>query len=221
MKNLKITIMLDDENSFLNDYLSQLIKKIKELGQNPLFIIDPKDIVKGDTLFLLGCKTILSKEQLDLNIHNLVIHPSKLPEGRGSGALVNKILEGENKVYITLFEAEEKLDAGDYYFQEMIEFEGHELSDEIRYKQAMKVFELVLKFLDQYPNVTTKKQTGKSSFYPKRTPKDSELNINKTIKEQFNLLRIVDNKRYPAFFDYKNHKYILHIFKDKNEKIRK
>jgi len=109
-KNLKITIMLDDKDSYLNDYISELIEKIKKKRYNPLFITDCKDIRKGDILFLLGCKTILSKEQLNLNTHNLVIHPSKLPEGRGSAALVNKILEGENKIYITLFKAEEKLD---------------------------------------------------------------------------------------------------------------
>ena len=31
-------------------------------------------------------------------------------------------------------------------------------------------------------------------------------------KEQFNLLRIVDNNSYPAFFFYKNKKYIIKIF---------
>jgi len=212
---MKITIMIDNEESYLNDYISELVEKIKKRGHDILFISYPEHIRKGDILFILGCKTILSKEQLGLNAHNLVVHPSKLPEGRGSAALVNKILEGENKVYITLFEAEEKVDAGYYYFQEPIIFEGHELSDEIRYKQTMKVFELVLNFLDIYPNLNPKKQVGKSSFYSKRTSEDSELGIDKTIREQFNLLRIVDNKRYPAFFLYKGYKYVLHIFKEK------
>ncbi len=58
-------------------------------------------------------------------------------------------------------------------------------------------------------------QNKEESFYPKRTPKDSELDINKTIKEQFNLLRIVNNDEYPAYFEIDGHRYILKIELDK------
>ena len=214
---MKITIMIDIPDSFLHKYIHRLIAQLKERGHDVFFCTNPKEIRKGDCLFLLGCRSILPREVLNLNKHNLVVHPSKLPEGRGSAALVWKILEGENTIYITLFEATEKVDSGDIYFQEKIELEGHELSDEIRFKQAMKTFELVLRFVDEYPNVKARKQIGKPTYYPKRIPKDSELDIDKTIREQFNLLRVVDNERYPAFFRYKGHKYILKIYKDKNE----
>ncbi|WP_287162823.1 hypothetical protein, partial [Clostridium sp.] len=65
----------------------------------------------------------------------------------------------------------------------------------------------------RYPNIKGKPQQGESSFYIKRGPKDSKLDINKTIKEQFNLLRIVDNERYPAYFMFNNKKYIVRIYK--------
>jgi methionyl-tRNA formyltransferase len=169
-------------------------------------------------LFILGCKSILSKEILSRHRHNLVVHPSKLPEGRGHASLVSKILAGENTVYLTLFEATEQVDGGDYYFQEPITFEGHELSDEIRHRQTMKTFELVLKFVDAYPKVHPQRQVGVPTFLKRRTPEDSELDIDKTIREQFNLLRIVDNKRYPAFFIHEGWKYIIHISKDKEPK---
>lgn len=216
--SLKITIMIDNKESYLNDYIAKLITEIKKKGHDVLFVSDPKDIRNGDVLFLLGCNTILTKKMLERSKHNIVIHPSKLPEGRGSAALVNKILEGENKVYLTLFEATEKVDSGNYYFQEPIVFEGHELSDEIRHNQTMKVFELVLKFLGSYYHLQPKKQTGKATFYKRRTPKDSELDIDKTIRHQFNLLRVVDNKRYPAFFTHMGCKYIIQIFKDEDFK---
>ncbi len=165
-------------------------------------------------LFLLACKTVLKKEHLALNTNNLVIHPSKLPEGRGSAALVWKILEGGNEIFITLFEANEKIDRGDIYFQESIRFEGHELSDEIRNIQGRKTVELVLQFVEQYPDIKAVKQTGKGSFYPKRNPDHSRLDLDKTIRDQFELLRVVDNARYPAFFEFRRHKYIIKIFKD-------
>lgn len=50
---------------------------------------------------------------------------------------------------------------------------------------------------------------GKESFYPKRSPKDSELDINKSLNEQFNLLRIASNEDFPAFFYKDGKKFIL------------
>lgn len=217
---MKITLMVDMPDSFIHDYIDGLINKLKKKGHDVFFCTDSKSIRRGDCLFLLGCKTVLSKEQMQLNRHNLVVHPSKLPEGKGSAALVWKILEGKDKTYITLFEANQKIDSGDIYFQEELEFQGHELSDEIRYKQVMKTFELVLKFIDTYPKLKTTKQKGKSTYYPKRKPSDSELDIYETIHQQFNLLRVVDNERYPAFFRYKDHKYILKIYKEEKGKTQ-
>ena len=37
-------------------------------------------------------------------------------------------------------------------------------------------------------------QTGEESFYSRRWLSDSRLDVNKTIVEQFNLLRVVDNQ---------------------------
>ena len=94
--------------------------------------------------------------------------------------------------------------------------DGTELSDEIRYIQGLQILKIINKFLIKYPNVKSKKQSGKSNFNKRRYPKDSELNINKTIKQQFNHLRINDNELYPSFFYFKNQKYIIKIFKEKN-----
>jgi len=211
---MNINILLDTPDSFFHEYVHDLINKLKEREHNVYFYKDHKKIKKGDILFIIACETILKKEQLSLNRKNVVIHPSKLPEDRGSSALIWKILEGHNIVYITLFEANEEIDKGDIYLQESIEFEGHELSNEIRNKQAMKIIDLILKYIVNYKNIVPLKQRGKSSFVRKRTFKDSELNVNKSIREQFNLLRVVDNKRYPAFFKLRGQRYTVKIYRD-------
>ena len=53
-----------------------------------------------------------------------------------------------------------------------------------------------------------------SNYYPKRTPEDSKLNINKSLIDQFNLLRVADKDRFPTFFEHLGHRYILKIEKD-------
>lgn len=212
---MKINLLLDTPDSFLLEHIDRLIEKLEEKGHTVSFFDNHKKIIKGDMLFLLACKTILKKKELALNKNNLVIHPSKLPEGAGSAALVWKILEGDKKIYLTLFEANEDIDKGDIYLQDYINLEGHELSDEIRFKQANKTLDMVLTFVDHHKNIKSNKQEGKRTYYRKRRPEDSELDINKTIQEQFNLLRVCDNNRYPAFFKYKDQKYTLKIFRNK------
>ena len=70
-------------------------------------------------------------------------------------------------------------------------------------------------FLDEYPLIlkSAQKQVGDASFYGRRSIKDSELSVNKTISEQFNLLRVVDNESYPAWFEIMGCKYRIKIDK--------
>ena len=87
------------------------------------------------------------------------------------------------------------------------------LRGELRKIQAFESIKLIKEFMKLYPKkINIVNQKGKSSFYKKRQLSDSKIDINKTIKENFNHLRIVDNKNYPAYFYFKRKKYILKIF---------
>jgi methionyl-tRNA formyltransferase len=171
------------------------------------------DICKGDVAFFLGCFQLIDKELLSRNKHNIVVHESALPEGKGWSPITWQILEGKNLIPIALFEAVDKVDAGDVYIRDEIQLDGTELIEEIREKQGNKTIEMCLLFVKNMRTLEGKKQEGESTFYRRRRSEDSELDINKTINEQFNLLRVVDNERYPAFFVKNGIKYILSIRK--------
>ena len=109
----------------------------------------------------------------------------------------------------------QKIDSGDIILKAKMEFKGNELNEEIRDKQARYSIELIKKFLKIYPKYKLKKQIGTPSYFRKRNAADSLIDINKSIKKQFNLFRICDNKNYPAYFIYKSNKYLLKIYKDK------
>ncbi len=85
--------------------------------------------------------------------------------------------------------------------------------DDLRFLQAKAIFQVIGKFLDTYPKIRFRKQKGRSNFNKRRNPNDSQINIKKSILSQFNLLRVCDNKRYPAFFIHKGVKYFLKIEK--------
>ena len=210
-----IQLLVDNKNSWIIPYASKLRDDIiSKFNYEVTLINEHDDVKKGNILCLLSCENIFNK--LDLNDFNLVVHESNLPKGKGWSPLTWQVIEGKNKIPITLFEAVEKVDAGRIYLQSFIELTGKELLSEIKDLQGKMTIDLILKFLKNFHKIKGQDQKGDSTYYPKRGPIDSELDIDKSIKNQFNLLRVCDNERYPAFFKIDNKKYIIKIF-DKNE----
>ena len=123
------------------------------------------------------------------------------------------MLEGKNKIPITLLEVVERVDSGRIFLQDEIILEGNELVDHLRIKQKDYTFKLCIAFIKDYPKILNegKLQLGMSSFYKERSPIDSKLDIDKTIYENFNLLRIVDNEKYPVFLNLGGKKYKLKV----------
>ncbi len=94
-----------------------------------------------------------------------------------------------------------------------IHFEGHELIDEMRKKEGGSIIELALRFVDSYKSILAIPQKGEETFYARRSPKDSEIDVTKSIADVFDKLRVADNERYPVFFKHRGHTYILKIYK--------
>jgi len=208
-----IQILVDNKNSWIIPYGIKVKNDIiSKYNYEVILIYEQDDVKKGNILFLLSCEKIFNK--LNLNDYNIVVHESNLPEGKGWSPLTWQVLEGKNRIPITLFEAVEKVDSGRIYLQSFIELTGKELLTEIKNLQGKMTIDLILKFLENFDHIKGKDQDGDSSYYRKRSPKDSELDINRSIKNQFNLLRVCDNERYPAFFKIDNEKYIIKIFKE-------
>ena len=109
----------------------------------------------------------------------MLVHESNLPLGKGFSPLQWQILEGKNKIVFSLLEASEEVDSGDIIEQMECNLDGTELYDEVRSKQAKLTFELISRFIRNYPNYKKKKQFGKSTYYRRRKITDSELDINK------------------------------------------
>ena len=212
VKSLKITILTDNSNSWILPYVEKL--KFKLYHHKITHIFNHKDINSGDIMLILSCEKIISSDHLNFHKHNIVVHPSRLPHGKGWSPLAWQVFEGKNTIPVSLFEATEELDSGDVYLVEDLHLDGCELNNKIKHKQGIITIKMIQNFIDNYESIVGIPQTGKGSVYRKRITKDSELDINKSIKEQINLLRIVDHKRYPAHFYVGNKKYVLKIYEE-------
>ena len=211
---MKITILTDNPNSWVIPYINEIRIKGEFKNHEIKHIYNSDDITEGDIMFILSCENILTKEHLKFHKNNIVIHSSELPKGKGWSPLAWQILEGMNDIPVSLFEAVDAVDAGDVYILDYMKLDGTELNDEIKHKQGLIMMEMMLKYINNYDTMIGKPQEGKSTFYSKRTPKNSELDIDKSISSQFNLLRVVDNERYPAFFYLNDKKYIVKIYEE-------
>ena len=213
MSNYKICI-LSDEESWINYYLKHLVKEWVNKKHQVFWAHDSSNLPVADFCFCLSYSKILSQNSRENFSHTLVVHASDLPRGKGWSPLTWQILEGRNDIPVTLFEASDEIDSGAIYLKSFIHFEGNELIDELRQKLAGATTQLCTEFIDHYPQSVKypQKQSGKESFYTRRCPEDSELNPHKSIADQFNLLRVVDNDRYPLFFNFKGKIFKLKIF---------
>ena len=211
---LKVGFLFNEDNDWIFHHfkgLSWLPANLENFEYEVSF--DYQDLSGLDVLFILGYTKILPETFLDSNKLNLIVHESALPKGKGFSPVQWQILEGVNEIPVCLLEATKEVDSGAIYEKASMKFNGNELMDEIRVLQAKATKELIVTFLKKYPNILKKEQEGASTYLRKRTIKDDRLDIDKTIREQFNQLRISDNNQYPVYFEINGIKYYLKITK--------
>jgi len=173
----------------------------------------------GDFLFLISCSELIPDSIRARFQNTLVLHASDLPAGRGWSPHIWQIIEGRREITLTLLEAEDEVDSGKIWLKKEIPIEATALYDEIN----AKIFAAELAMIDQavheFNNISPKKQADDvmPSYYRKRTPSDSRLDVSRTLQSQFDLIRVCDPKRYPAFFDYQGQRFVVKIEKIEHE----
>jgi methionyl-tRNA formyltransferase len=211
---MNAVVVVDNPRSWFLPFAQQLVEKLGRLG--PARLLGSADEIPSngnDVAFLLSCEKIVGKALLRRSRNNIVVHASALPQGKGMSPLTWQILEGKDDIPLSLFEAEEKIDAGAIYLRDTVHYRGTELLDELRESMGAKILEMCVRFASEYPAIVSRgqPQTGKATYYRRRIGEDARLDPHKTLAEQFNLLRIADNERYPAFFDWQGRRYVLRI----------
>jgi methionyl-tRNA formyltransferase len=171
------------------------------------------DVGEGTFLFLISCTEIVRPDVRARFDHTLVVHASDLPRGRGWAPYVWSILEGADELCVTLLDADDPVDSGDIWQQIRVPLDGSELHDEI----FEKLFAAELALMDwAVAHCATERptpQSGEPTYYPRRTPADSEVSVEQRLVDIFDLLRVADPDRYPAFFHHRGHRYVITLEK--------
>ncbi|MCG3189246.1 MAG: Bifunctional polymyxin resistance protein ArnA [Burkholderiaceae bacterium] len=208
---MNISILCTDPRHPVNPWLRRWADE--QAGHRVSIHRDRRELAGGDFLFLVSCHQMIGKSLRDLYYRTLVLHASALPKGRGMSPHIWQILEGADRLWVTLLNAEDALDSGDIWHQVELRFDGTELHDEINAKLFAAELELMSWALAHCDGATPRKQSGKPSQYRKRTPADSAIDPTRPLVESFDLLRVADSERYPAYFDHRGCRYRIRIDK--------
>lgn len=200
-----------DTAGWFDPFAEQIVERANRAGDTARFVRNAADVQSGGVAFYLSCLKITPPEILARNPHNLVVHASDLPQGRGFSPVVWQILDGRDTIPVTMIFAADEVDAGEIVMKDSLTLSGHELNDEVRAKLGAAIVKMCGDYLDLPEPPSGTPQAGEPSWYDRRRAADSRLDPEKSIAEQFDLLRVVDNDRYPAFFDYRGHRYVLRI----------
>ncbi len=207
----KIGVFIDKKNLINKKFFSKerIYKKLKSKVKIDINL-NLKNIKNYKNIFLLG---FVKKIKIKKNKNYFTVHESDLPNGRGMSPMKHQIMNGKNKITACLIKLNNKVDGGDIVFKDKILLKPTDLYDEIKLKQIKTTENLIVKLINNLHNLKYKKQKGKPTYFKKLSHKDDEININKSIKEQFNKIRSTNNYFYKNFFYFKRYKYSINIKK--------
>ncbi|WP_411976619.1 formyltransferase family protein [Sulfitobacter faviae] len=160
------------------------------------------ELGSGDILFLISVSEMIGPDIRTRFQHTAVVHASDLPEGRGWSPHVWAILSGKNSIVVTALEAAAQVDSGAIWAKTRIEIPKTALFDEINERLFNATLQLMTKVCDMIESgdKPQPQDGGTPSYWPRRTPVDSEIDPNESITSQFDAIRVCDPNRYPAFF---------------------
>lgn len=211
---MRITLLCSDPKHPINPYIQGWAQA--QAGLHEVDIVQKKSQLSGgDIVFLISCSEIMNASDRAKYKACLVLHASDLPKGRGWSPHIWELMHGAKAITLSMLEVEDKVDSGRIWRKTKISVPKHALWDEINHLLFTAELELIDYAVQNFALVTPQNQmeTELPTYYPKRTPQDSQIDPNKSISEQFDLIRVCDPNRFPAFFEHFGKRYILKLEK--------
>jgi len=207
---MRISLLCSDEQHPVNEYLKRWMSA--QRGVHLVEIVRKKsELSGGDILFLISCAEIVGAADRCAYRATLVLHASDLPRGRGWSPHIWQLIEGADEVTLCLLEGEDKVDSGRIWKKLKFPVPKDALWDEINARLLDAEIKLIDFAVSEFEQIqpTAQDPSIKPSYYPRRTPADSQIDPAQTIASQFDKIRVCDANRFPAFFELHGKKYKL------------
>lgn len=215
---MNITILCSDAAHPVNTHLNAWALEVSH--SHSISIVRTRaELTSGDFLFLISCSEIIKAEHRENYRHTLVLHASDLPKGRGWSPHIWEIIQGGEAITLTLLEAEDKVDTGRIWLKQLISIKKTALWDEVNHLLFEAEIKLINEVLERYDQIKPYQQDTEiePTYHRRRTPEDSKVDADSSIADQFDVIRMCDPDRYPAWFEIDGQKYKLVLEKMYNE----
>lgn len=197
------TIIHKDRNKFPSQlsYFSKIDNIHKEYNFN---LIESNSLTEHKELFLksaiaicVGYMEIISEEIFSSpDLGTLNIHCGKLPEYRGRAPICRAIMNGDNKLIITIHKVNSKVDGGDILKEYPLEINDYDTSNILYEKCKSGIGEILIGLLS-FLNLHTEdinryyipQRTAEIKPYKSLTEKERLIDFGKSVKEIHNLIR--------------------------------
>lgn len=211
---MKITILCTDPAHPVNGYLQVWVLEIQNRHKVDL-VRSRTELSEGDFLFLVSCSEIIKPEHRAHYRHTLVLHASDVPRGRGWSPHVWDVINGAETIPLSLLEAEDKVDTGNLWLQCEIPIPKTALWYDVNHQLFEAEISLMNRAIEEYEYIQPYPQNPdiEPTYHRKRTPLDSQLDPEQSVADQFDLIRMCDPDRYPAWFELHGQKYKLRLEK--------
>lgn len=129
----------------------------------------------------------------------IVFHMTDLPFGRGGSPLQNLIVRGIYETKISAIRVVGELDAGPVYMKEALTLEGS--AQEIYSRMSDLIFQSMIPvFMER--ELTAASQQGEIVYFKRRTPEQSRIPDNLSLRQVYDYIRMLDAQGYPnAYVD--------------------
>lgn len=192
---------------FLNISSNKKVVIIDHIQSQEDLLKITSDNIDVDLILFIGWSWILPDE-ITKNYLCVGIHPSDLPHYKGGSPIQNQIIDGVTKSKVTLFTLSPKLDGGDIWLKEDVEFLGNNMNE--IFNKIVRASTILLNiFFNQYPNIKTVQQNSKGgSYFKRRKPKESKLSnehlMKMNTKELYDFIRCLTAPYPNAYYEDSN-----------------
>jgi len=216
-EKIKMTNVLFEDFSYFN--LTYNIPVINFINNKSDQYIEYINDIKPDLIIVIGWYYNIPNAILSIpNKGSIAIHASLLPKYRGNAPLVWAMINGEKQTGVSLFFLEGDIDSGDIIAQKSFQINDNDTIKNVLKKAEKASIMLIKKYIKTILTLEIQRHKQKHSeatYYPKRTPKDGEIDwswdndrINRFIRAQ--------TRPYPGAYTFINGKKIT-IFDGKVE----
>jgi methionyl-tRNA formyltransferase len=215
---MNITVLCSSPEHPVNAYLEQWADD-KRVRHQIHLVRKRSELPGGDILLLVSCSELIKAEHRAMYKHTLVLHASDLPKGRGWSPHIWEIVNGADAITLSLLEAEDRVDSGKIWLKRSIPIKKTDLWYDVNHKLFKTEIDLMNEAVESFGQIQPQPQDASinPTYYERRTPTHSELDPHKTIAEQFDLMRMCDPERYPAWFEHRGQKYKISLEKVDHE----